>query len=141
LRIVRYYHFINYIFLVILLSCDKSEEEYSYNLDGTRYPKGIVAVDLNSSNDCSLAKCDTNRLSRLTLNNVQGIVTSDTIIVVSFTFDSKIRFHICSEKLSNFNPGDNVSFSGEGKDGCGYLHNVYPFEEEYFLFLNKIKKL
>jgi len=130
------------VFLVctfIISSCE--DEEIYHNKNGTPYPKGVIVVDLDSSNDCTLEPCDEQRLTRLVLENVRGIISSDSSIIATLTFDSVIEFTVCGTRLSNFQPGDIVSISGECKDGCGYLQNGFPIEERYYLFIIKIEKL
>lgn len=128
-----------FVCIFIITACE--DGEIYYNKNGTPYPKGVIVIDLDSSNDCTLESCDEQRLTRLVLENVRGIISSDSSIIATLTFDSVLEFTICGNRLSDFQPGDIVSISGECKDGCGYLQNGFPIEERYYLFITKIEKL
>ena len=128
-----------YILSFTFISCN--EEEPQYNLNGTKYPMGIKVIDLIRLNECLLPQCDENRLTRLSLENVRAIVTNDSTISVTLTFDSIIDFDICGAKLVGYNSADKVIISGLAKDGCGFLNPVFPIEEEYYLILSKIVKI
>ncbi len=124
---------------VVVSSCQK--DEVFLNNDGIPYPSGVKVVDLDGFNDCTLEPCDEMRLTRLVLENVRGIVGSDSLISVTLTFDSIILFTVCGDKLTDFEPGDFVLVSGVCKDGCGYLNSLFPIEEQYYLTITRIEKL
>lgn len=123
-----------------ILACNTSEDP-QYNLNGSLYPKGIEIIDLTDISDCTLPACDPLRLARISLTNVRALVDEESEISVSLTFDSIIKFEVCNQSLSEYRPGDWVSVSGIGRDGCGYLNSNFPIEEHYYLFITKIEHL
>jgi hypothetical protein len=122
------------------LGCDKNED-LQFNPNGTAYPKGIAVIDFDSTNDCTLPKCDPLRRARISLSNVRALVDSESELSVTLTFDSIIKFEVCNDTLSAFDPGDWVLVSGIARDGCGYFITNYPIEEHYFLHFSSIESL
>lgn len=129
--------------ILFSLSCSKEEDEIYYSINGIPYPKGIKVIDQATLNDCTLPWCASDRITRLELNDVVGILRLDSILQIGFTSDSYIEFHICNKSSIDFNFGSaehqKVKFSGTARDACGYLFNGYPFEEEYFISVTKLE--
>jgi hypothetical protein len=91
-----------FIIIFLFLSCEE-KDEISYNLKGRPYPRGVKTIDLQAINDCTLPWCSHQRVSRLELNDVSGYLRLDSILQITFTFDSSIEFHICNKDEIDFN--------------------------------------
>ena len=127
------------LFSFIMISCKKD--------DPTKigYPSGMTVVDMQSTNDCTLAECSEERITRLIATNVEGKIVQDIFgqfaITYFLTFDSSVNFYLC-DLAEEFQMDDlKVLYDGKALDACGVHEAIFPVEEVYILKITKIEKL
>lgn len=125
---------------ILSVGCEKDNE--------FGYPAGIRVSDMETENVCSLDECSDKRVRRLIANRVEGIISEEPsspynyyFIRYPLSYDSYMMLYICDLSDEFKVDGLKVSFSGDLLDACGVWENIHPFEENYFLKINKINKL
>ncbi len=121
-----------------LLFC-KRESEATRN-----YPEGIVIIDLETENDCSLPECSDGRIIRLMADNVEGQIyldpNGDFAIRYSYPIDTRIELYFCNLPDEFKEEGLAVIFDGEIMDACGIRDPVVGGQKNYLVQLANIEK-
>lgn len=111
--------------------------------DISNYPKGFIAKDSTSSQDCSMSKCSNERIVRFKAENVLGVIIYDNLTseyALDFTksFDSSLRLYFCELPSQYRKDSLNIEFSGDIIDACGVYSSNGPVEEIYIINNYKI---
>ncbi len=117
---------------------------FNENPSWNNFPKGIYTADLTSVTDCTLPECSNDRITRYRAINAKGEIIksyqSGYAIRYAFGYDSAITLYFCDLPEPYRNEGMKVVFSGQIIDACGIIQPAFPYQEAYFLKLNKISR-
>ena len=102
----------------LFISCE--DQGGSRDSLGNYYFDSITALDLESSNDCSLPPCSNERINRYHFYEVEGVFWGNSISIYINHFES---FHLilCEPEKFNLPAISSVIFTGTGSDACGYI--------------------